>query len=80
MKKEQKIWIKGNPGRYDEIVAKLESLGGKGIYSEISNTNNVIWYIYPKTMIIEWAFKNSFESVFVTDNYKEYKLPKIKKG
>ena len=74
MKQEQKIWIKGNSKRGKEIIAKLESLGGKNIDHYNGTGEDSIYFI--SDGYICGVCNNRLLYKVVTDNYIEYKLPK----
>jgi len=75
MKQEQKIWIEGNCERGNEVIAKLESLGGENIREYTGAGEDLIYYIRPRGYI-DWVGEGSEMCELVQDNYVEYKLPK----
>ena len=78
MKDEQRVYIKGNAERGNEIIKLLEDLGGNNTFSHEGNNKDAYYFINPKGEIdSETPFS---EGVFpyVKEFYKETKLPKWK--
>lgn len=78
MKDEQRVYIKGNAERGNEIIKLLEDLGGKNTFSCNGKNEDAYYFINPKGEIdSETPFS---EGVFpyVKEFYKEIKLPRWK--
>ena len=78
MEKKQKIWIKGNNKRGEEVINKLKSLGGKNLGKFKGNSEDLIYYICPDGSI-DWTTDRTTKSDIIKDNYKEYRLPNLRK-
>lgn len=79
MKQEQKIYIKGNPERGDEVIQTLVDLGGKNLHSYLGTNRCVYYFIDPKGVIDTTS--NAFGNVlfpYIKEFYKEIKLPRWK--
>lgn len=76
MEKKQKIWIKGNNKRGEEVINKLKNLGGENLGKFKGNSEDLIYYIYPDGHIA-WVKEGTTTSNLIKDNYKEYKLPNL---
>ncbi len=76
MEDKQKIYIKGNPKRGDEVIKALIDLGGRNSHSMDGGNVNAYYFINPNGII-----NNSYscgDNVFsyVKEFYKEVKLPR----
>ena len=79
MKDEQKIYIKGNAERGNEIIKLLEDLGGKNTFSCNGKTEGAIYFINPKGDIDNTSNSNtSMILPYIKEFYKEIELPRWK--
>lgn len=75
MKDEQKVYIKGNAERGDEVIKLLIDLGGKNINNLNGEDNSVYYYIDPKEKIdIVYNYDKNKILSFIKEFYKEIKL------
>ena len=77
MKEEQKVYIKGNQEKCDEVIKLLEDLGGYNSYSLDGHNSNNYYFIAPDG-IINNTNVSSLVFSFVKAFYKEIKLPRWK--
>jgi hypothetical protein len=77
MKEEQKVYIKGNQERGDEVIKLLEDLGGYNSYSLDGHNNNNYYFIAPDETINNINVSSLVFS-FVKTFYKEIKLQEWK--
>ena len=78
MEDEQKVYIKGDPNRCDEIIKILEDLGGHNCYNCKGDAEKNIYYINPLgdiNCVMECQYS---EWLLVKEFYKEITLPKWK--
>ena len=75
LKEKQKVYIQGDPDRYDEIYKVLTDLGGldKGIGNKL-NDPRAVYCLWPNR-VITTIFKDSMLFELLKTSYKEYKLP-----
>ena len=78
MKDEQKIYIKGNAERGNEIIKLLEDLGGKNTFSYKGKNKDAYYFINPKGEIDNETPFPGGVFPYVKEFYKEIKLPKWK--
>ena len=79
MEDKQKVYIKGNPSRGDEVIKALTDLGGSNIHSHTGASNDTYYYISPNGVINVAAPDGEVCYPFLKEFYKEIKLPEIKK-
>lgn len=77
MKYIQRVYIKGNFDRGDEVIKVLTDLGGKNSYRYDGKDDNIYYYIAPNGVIKMVASTYEIFS-FVKEFYKEIELPKWK--
>ena len=77
MKNCQKVYIKGDPNRWAEVIKTLEDLGGSNLYRYCGDNNNAYYYINPDGAIAYTCAENVAYS-FLREFYKEIKLPRWK--
>lgn len=78
MEDKQKVYIKGNFQRGDEVIKFLEDLGGRNIHSLDGQNSDNYYFITPEGVINNIApLANSIFS-FVKEFYTEIKLPRWK--
>lgn len=79
MEEKQKVYIKGNTERGDEVIKTLEDLGGSNLNSYFGDDNTGYYYINPNGVIVYASTEESTEYPFLREFYKEIKLsPKWK--
>ncbi len=78
MEDKQKVYIKGNPNRCDEIIKILENLGGRNLYCYLGDDNTGYYYINPNGVIVHASTKENIAYSFLREFYKEIKLPRWK--
>ena len=78
MKDEQKVYIKGNAERGNEIIKLLEDLGGKNTFSCNGKTEGAIYFINPKGDIDSRTPLSGGVFPYIKEFYKEIKLPRWK--
>lgn len=80
MKTEQRVYIKGNRYRGDEVIKLLTDLGGKNDDFQYSGKNeDAIYFIDPEGDIA-WTSDSNTSMIlpYIKEFYKEIKLPKWK--
>lgn len=76
MKQNQKVYIKGDSTRGDEVIKLLKELGGRNSYSFYDGTNeNIYYFIGPDGEICGVSENETTLYSFVTEFYKEIRLP-----
>lgn len=76
MKKEQKVYIKGNHKKGNEIIKLLEKLGGRNVLSYTGINDDAYYFINTDGMI---ALANPTLFPYLKkSHYKEIKLPRWK--
>lgn len=79
MKKEQRVYIKGDLGRGNEVIKILTDLGGQNTFSYEGKADSGIYFINPAGEI-DWT-SNSNTSIllpYIKEFYKEITLPRWK--
>ena len=77
MKDSQKIYLRGNSERGDEVIRILKKLGGGNIKHYYGNNNFGYYYINPYGKI-NFASKKESIYPFLREFYKEISLPRWK--
>ena len=77
MKDEQRVYIKGNAERGNEIIKLLEDLGGNNTFSYEGNNKDAYYFINPNGEI-DWTYDSGGVFPYVKEFYKEIKLPRWK--
>lgn len=75
MKEKQKIYIKGDSERGDEVIKALTDLGGKNINDFAGNHSDTYYFINPNGYI---AISTPTLLPYIKEFYKEIKLPRWK--
>lgn len=78
MEDKQKVYIKGNIERGDEVIKYLEDLGGSNTLSLHGNRNEVYYFINPEGIIDATYIVGGAICPFIKEFYKEVKLPRWK--
>lgn len=78
MKDEQRVYIKGNIERGDEVIKYLEDLGGYNSHHMNGKNVNAYYFINPNGIIANNYFSGSEVYSYVKEFYKEIKLPRWK--
>lgn len=78
MKDEQRVYIKGDSERGDEVIKILEGLGGNNPECHTGNLEEALYYINPRGTIVCVFEYDYSEYSLVKEFYKEIKLPKWK--
>lgn len=78
MEEKQKVYIKGNAERGDEVIKTLEDLGGSNTNHYYGNDYTAYYYINPDGVIGYACDKGSITYPFLLEFYKEIKLPRWK--
>ena len=79
MEDRQKVYIKGDRNRGDEIIKLLEDLGGKNTFYYNGKTEGAIYFINPKGDIDNTSNSNaSMILPYIKEFYEEIKLPRWK--
>ena len=78
MEDKQKVYIKGDSKRGNEVIKFLENLGGYNCYSLNGHNSNNYYYIAPDGTINDTTYPASSIFSFDKEFYKEIKLPKWK--
>ena len=81
MKDKQRVYIKGNAERGNEIIKLLEDLGGNNTFSYKGKNKDAYYFINPKGEIDKIDSETPFSGVvfpYVKEFYKEIKLPRWK--
>lgn len=74
MEEKQKVWIRGDKQRGDEVIKALEDLGADNGYTYNGKGENLLYFINHYGIIDFTLHQNEFSKV-IRDNYKEIKLP-----
>ena len=77
MKQNQRVYIKGDPKRGDEVIKLLKDLGGHNSDCLDGHNSNNYYFIAPDETIINTG-ASSLVFSFVKEFYKKIKLPKMK--
>ena len=80
MEDKQRVYIKGDRNRGNEIIKLLEDLGGVNSWSYAGTDEESLYYINPRGNI-EYIYDYEFlpECLLVKEFYREIELPEIKK-
>lgn len=78
MEDRQKVYIKGDLERGNEVIKILTDLGGRNIHCYASDSYDCYYYINPDGVIAYESTKKSVAYPFIRDFYKEISLPKWK--
>ena len=78
MEDKQKVYIKGNIERGDEVIKYLEDLGGHNSHHMNGKNVNAYYFINPNGIIANNYFSGSEVFSYVKEFYKEIDLPKWK--
>lgn len=78
MEEKQRVYIKGNPKRGDEVIKLLENLGGYNLYYYYGEDDAACYYINPNGEICCANTKENAAYPFLMEFYKEIKLPRWK--
>lgn len=73
MKEKWKVYIKGVPGRGEEVIKKLTDLGAVNHFGYAGSTANSIYYIDHNGYIRCMFYDDDFVQTFM-DDYREIKL------
>lgn len=74
MKEKWKVYIKGVPGRGDEVIKILEDLGAKNSFDYDGNKLVYLYYIWHNGSIHVELIDNEYGQI-IMDNYRELYLP-----
>ena len=74
MKEKWKVYIKGVPGRGDEVIKILEDLGAKNSFDYDGNKLVYLYYIWHDGSIHVELIDNEYGQI-IMDNYRELHLP-----
>lgn len=79
MKDEQKVYIKGDRNRGNEIIKLLEDLGGSNNLYYTGKDKDAIYFINPQG-VIDWTHDSNTSRIlpYIKEFYKEIKLPRWK--
>lgn len=79
MKEEQRIYIKGDVEKGEEIIKILTDLGGYNTHHYHGNNKYAYYFISPKG-VIDTGYPSDGDGVFsyVKEFYREFKLPRWK--
>lgn len=72
MEEKQKVWVKGVPGRGNEVIKTLQDLGGKNMGLK-GDSPNQLYYI-THDGCIDFELLGCEAAHIIMDNYKEIKL------
>lgn len=78
MKQNQRVYIKGDPKRGNEIIKFLENLGGNNFSALDGDNSKCYYYIDPRGRINCMCIDNSLDTSFLMEFYKEISLPRWK--
>lgn len=78
MKDKQKVYLKGDSERGDEVIKYLEDLGGSNTLSLHGNRNEMYYFINPEGIIDATYIVGGAICPFIKEFYKEVKLPRWK--
>lgn len=76
MKQNQKVYIKGNPNRSNDVIQTLKDLGGKNTNELYGNRSDAYYFIKPDGVIDVTSIIGGTACPFVKEFYKEIKLTK----
>lgn len=74
MKDGQRVYIRGNSERGNEVIKTLKDLGGSNLYAYFGDDNTGYYYINPNGVIAHAGAKESTVYPFLHEFYKEVKL------
>lgn len=79
MKAEQKVYIKGDRNRGDEIIKLLTDLGGTNNLYYTGKDEDAVYFINPQGEI-DWTHDSNTSIIlpYIKEFYKEIKLPRWK--
>ena len=75
---KQRVYIKGDRDRGDEIIKFLEDLGGSNDFSFTGKNEDSIYFINPNGIIVNNYYIGSEAFSYVKEFYKEIELPRWK--
>ncbi len=78
MKEEQRVYIKGNIERGNEVIKYLEDLEGHNSHFLNGKNPNAYYFINPNGIIVNNYYIGSEAFSYVKEFYKEISLPKWK--
>lgn len=78
MEDRQKVYIKGDRSRGDEIIKLLEDLGGKNTFFCNGKNEDSYYFIDPKGDIDNTSSNTSMVLPYIKEFYEEIKLPRWK--
>lgn len=78
MKENQRIYVKGDTKRYDEVIKLLEDLGGHNPDFYNGKNEDAYYFINPDGIIDSVFPFRSGAFPFIKEFYKEVKLPRWK--
>lgn len=78
MENKQKVYIKGNPSRGNEVIKTLEDLGGRSMGNFDGKSTNIYYLINPDEVIGAVSIFDTLILPFIKEFYKEIKLPRWK--
>lgn len=78
MRDSQKVYIKGDSSRGDEVIKTLIGLGGINLNNLDGKGEDTYYYISPLGIIIGVAFYEKNMMSILKEFYKEIKLPRWK--
>lgn len=78
MKDEQKVYIKGDPSRGDEVIKTLEDLGDRNMGNFDGKSTNIYYLINPDEVIGAVSIFDTLILPFIKEFYKEISLPRWK--
>ena len=78
MKDEQKVYLKGDSERGDEVIKYLEDLEGSNTLSLHGNRNEMYYFINPEGIIDATYIVGGAICPFIKEFYEEITLPKWK--
>lgn len=78
MKDSQKVYLRGNSERGDEVIRTLENLGGNNSLSLDGTKNDAYYFINPEGKIDATSIIGGIACTFIKEFYKEIKLPRWK--
>ena len=82
MKQNQRVYIKGDTKRYEEVIKALTDLGGQNTFSYTGENENAYYFINPEGRIgmidnTPGAIKSDILP-YIKEFYKKIKLPRWK--
>ena len=78
MEEKQKVYIKGNPEKGNEVIRVLEDLGGKNTQNLQGNRSDAYYFINPDGVIYNTSIVGGIICPYIKEFYKEIKLPRLK--